>query len=1456
MNRDQNLLFGIFAVQLKKISPTQLVDEAGAWATDPAKDLPERLVASGALTEKDRNFIDRLVAEAIEAYHGDAHATLASVGGEEQVNQTFRGSILLTKEGGVHRFMPEQQVLGILDHESAFGLEESPGRYTHSSEYARGGMGRVLLVHDAYLGRDIALKELLPVFTPSSGSDVPTPMRLSMSFMARFLQEARITGQLEHPAIVPVYEVGRRNDGALYYTMKLVRGKTMSAAIRAEETLEGRLKLLPHFVDLCQAIAYAHSRGVIHRDIKPGNVMVGEFGETVVLDWGLAKAKDRQDVHADGMAETLRAMSLGGQDEITKTAYGQALGTPAYMPPEQARGRINEIDERSDVYSLGALLYELLTGKTPFTGATIDKMLKAAIEETPPLIESIAPGAPPELAAICRRAMQKEPKDRYQSARELADEIERFQSGALVQAHHYTFGQHLKRWAKKNKIFLATAAAALVILLGVGVYSYVSIYQALTETEKARNEAESARKESETARTEAEKALDISESASYRTSLMMASSQIGSGQYEDAREALWSTAESKRGWEWGYLLDQAYPEQLMLSGHEGNVLSANYSPDGKRIVTVSEDRTAKVWDAKTGKELLAFKGHADGLTSAEFSPDGNRLLIVSKDGTAKVWDANSGQQVSSLGGEGLSLSEAVWSPDGKRIGTADKKEGAQLWDAESGAKISVMTGQLGAMRSIRFSQDGNRCLALCADNSIRVWNSQNESVVTFPVQDQAIESANFALNGELILIELRYKIILWDCAQSKEILELGSVSAYQNLSAAVSMDGKHAAVLDGGNGLNGNNGALSVWDLSSQKLIDRIRVNTEYSRITFSPDGRKIVITYDYNRQILCYDIGNLHGGATRVPDRWEYWDSQNAISPDGGWSANWVRNRVLLRRVPTADDAETQFIPIVRGDHGYQVFFAKKSCRALATYLFFRHAVVMNPVNGMSYSQLTLPNGTGLSTLSGDGTRAASTMSVSSEETEIFVWETTRGHILHSSVKPRRDVRCMTLDLEGTSLVIAGEDKNVNVWNASNGAKIATLAGHTGTINRVSFSRDGTRLISASDDGTAKIWDCTANQLVATLDAQAGAVLSAQFSSDDRRIVTAHQGQVVLWDADADQQRIVLRGTGNADWPVFTPDGSRIIIGNQIWDSETGLRIGELGFKPETAFDPAGRGIWQWDTLEYVAPWRVDDLPGDKTMTWEERYDLYRRDRFERQTKKSPVSSTQYMTILVAQPRICAALDALKKAADHPAAQSPVAENAETNGFRISDDAASEALDPLTLEFSDEITSVNGTKITSVNDIVTAMNGYLKARESEPSLPMTWEITRGERPHILTFVVRDVKTERLDKTVTRGLIQGLVSFVLRLDSGKDQETQTNRDLKANGGTVVGGLPDEILNLLGLENGDVITGYNDISFDTAANLARGFQAFAKDSESNAVTQMRFDVKRGEFRRLQLTLSLQ
>ncbi len=464
MEKNKDVIFGIIAVKLGLITHTQLSEAESEWVKNEKKSLPEILVEKKYLREDVKEIISKLVNIRFDENEENYDKVLNSLGGSGILFTTY--SSIISSEGS-QEVLPsigggsENGGLDSLEKENV--TEEHAGRYTIKGEKGRGGLGRILLAFDSHLGRDIAMKELL-ISGSGDQTGKDTPISETAKLVVRFLTEARITGRLEHPSIVPVYEIGKHQDGSIYYTMKLVKGRTLTDKLKGEKDYEGRIKYLMNFIDLCNAIGYAHSRGVIHRDIKPQNIMIGEFGETVVLDWGLAKIKGKTGEKDSRFSKEVEMF----KDIINnKTLDGGILGTPVYMPPEQAEGLINEIDEKSDIYSLGTVLFEILTGHPPFSGETVYEVLGNVINGDFPEIKDKF--IPPELISICRKAMNKEKKERYDSALDLADDISKFISGSLVSAYSYNPWERLKKFIKKNKSVVITGMLGFIGVVAISV---------------------------------------------------------------------------------------------------------------------------------------------------------------------------------------------------------------------------------------------------------------------------------------------------------------------------------------------------------------------------------------------------------------------------------------------------------------------------------------------------------------------------------------------------------------------------------------------------------------------------------------------------------------------------------------------------------------------------------------------------------------------------------------------------------------------------------------------------------------------------------------------------------------------------------------------------------------------------------------------------------------------------
>jgi serine/threonine-protein kinase len=456
---ERDLLFGLLALQNGLIDQGQLVAAFQAWTLDKARALADHLVGRGVLDGEQRGLLEALVIQHLKKHGGDAQRSLAAI----PAGRSTRERLARIGDAEISNTLAHVPSASAehddADRTTSYSVGTATGdgrRFRVLRPHARGGLGAVFIALDAELHREVALKQIL-----DQHADDPTSRQ-------RFLLEAEITGGLEHPGIVPVYGLGSYADGRPYYAMRFIKGDSLKEAIGrfhgdgALKTDPGRRslglrKLLHRFTDVCNAIEYAHSRGVRHRDIKPGNIIVGKHGETLVVDWGLAKATGRAEPGAE--ERTLVPSSASGSAE---TLPGSALGTPAYMSPEQARGEIENLGPRSDVYSLGATLYCLLTGRAPAEGDDVGAVLRAVqrAEFRPP--RQLDPAIDRALEAVSLKAMALRPQERYATPRALAEDLERWMADEPVSAWREPRWKRWARWGRRHQPAVAGAAALLV----------------------------------------------------------------------------------------------------------------------------------------------------------------------------------------------------------------------------------------------------------------------------------------------------------------------------------------------------------------------------------------------------------------------------------------------------------------------------------------------------------------------------------------------------------------------------------------------------------------------------------------------------------------------------------------------------------------------------------------------------------------------------------------------------------------------------------------------------------------------------------------------------------------------------------------------------------------------------------------------------------------------------------
>jgi WD40 repeat protein/serine/threonine protein kinase len=1007
--------------------------------------------------------------------------------------------------------------------------------------------------------------------------------------VARFEAEQQTLAQMDHPSIAKVFAAGATESGRPYFVMELVAGcRITDYCDRANLNTKERLEL---FIKVCQAIQHAHQKGIIHRDIKPSNILVTVSDAVAVpkvIDFGIAKATEGRLT-----------------DATVYTQLHQLIGTPAYMSPEQAEMSGVDIDTRSDIYSLGVLLYELLAGSTPFdakelVASGVDAMRKTIREKQPPrpstkLSQTLVaakvsplkspggkPGTEEEVRADSRRllrlkktipllrgdldwivmkCLEKDRRRRYETANALAMDIQRHLNIEPVVARPPNRLYEFQKTVRRHKSGFA-AVTALILVLTAGVLT--STWQAFEATrarkaevkeriaaQAAQAQAAAQQKAAEAERQRAEAQLTRAEWLVYAGKLLLAQNDFQDGNGGLALHYLNECQEKLCGWEYRYLLTRFNARQTLV-GHTGEVLSAEFSPDGKRIVTGSKDRTAKVWDAATGQEILALKGHALWLTSVAFSPDskravtgagewgrpdktpgeakvwdaatgqellalqghadcvwtvgfspdGQHIVTASEDRTAKVWDAATGQEILTLRGFSAGVRSAAFSPDGRRIVTGSQEETARVWDAATGKELLALKHP-NVVTSVAFSPDGQRIVTGCEDKTAKVWDGRTGEVILVLKHPQVVWGVAFSPDGKRIVTgSWDQTAKVWDAATGQEVFTLKGHAG--NLrSVAFSPDGKRIVTGCG-------DGTARVWDAEKGQEVPTLEGHMDFvSSIAISPDGKRIVTgSGDGTARVWdaakCQEILTLGGPASREWKVAAVWGV--AFSPDGQrivtgsqdqtarvWDAATGQELLVLKHTnvvsSVAFSPDGQRIVTGVGEWGRP---NKKPGG---------EAKVWDTATGQELLVLKHPDDVSSVAFSPDGKRIAT----GCLDRTARMWDAATGQELlvleHSNL-----VSSVAFSPDGKRVVTGGFDRTAKVWDAATGLELLVLKGHTGCVRSVAFSPDGTRIVTGSDDWTAKVWEAATGQEVLTLK-HPTSVWSVAFSPDGQRLVTGMAG-------------------------------------------------------------------------------------------------------------------------------------------------------------------------------------------------------------------------------------------------------------------------------------------------------------------------------------------------------------
>lgn len=1184
MNKDH--IAGLLSLQLGFVTPSELkaiADHEGPEVQE--SDLVDMLMARGVLTPERASAIGSLATEIIRANNGNAEDAFRNLGGAQghvhtlMVKQTLASEDYLSSEAEMDTIAHQDGASFSHSEDAVAVTEEQPGRYTFKdgdpirAEIGRGGIGRVLLMHDEHLGRDVAVKELLPGIASATGSIdlAPTRMSATVDAVVRFLREARVTGQLEHPGIVPVYELGRRLDGALYYSMRLVRGQNLAECLGQCKSLDDRLKYLGHYVDVCQAIAYAHSRGVIHRDIKPLNVMVGEFGETVVLDWGLAKVRGKKDLRGREIQREIRVIQDANSGE---TMVGVAMGTPAYMSPEQAVGLVDEIDEKSDVWSLGAVLYEILTGNPPFKGKGAHDILARVATRPVRSPREINDQIPPDLASVCEKALLREKKDRYESAMELAGEIEAYQAGQRVQAYEYNSWELFKRLVVRNRA-ISSLVLALAVILVVGSVVIFGAYQtaevsrrrAVEQTgvaEAARGAETAARMVAEREEKEAHHNLSIAlreeaarkaETREYLSARVFTAAALlhtpynphSRHRYQETMVPDVGTAAEELAALQSHLflaeVEKIATLDKVLIGHDRTVMSVRTASQGSRAYSVGVDGTLREWDLRSGQERWQLKAHSSSLIGLALAPGDQQAAAWGDDGDVALWDLNQRKITRSFTTGGVRINYGAFSPDGSLLVGGSFDARVFVWDVKSGRTEAILEGHTDNLRAdVVFSPDGTLMATGSVDRTIRLWDvARRKTIAVLEGHEDAIYSLAFSHSGKLLASAGHDGTVrLWDIQSPSQEAILSDQEGHA-ISLAFSPDD---ALLASGT----HDGYVRLWAVAPGELAQSLKAHDSYVRaVDFTPDG-ELLATAGNDGRIRLWRLDRP--AAVRIRTNHEKSIYRVAFSPDGRTlAAGSLDGGISLWRASDGTlagylDGHSRLI--------WSLDFAPDG-KSLVSTSPGDGATVWDLENLAAKVSMRLPD------LQVSGARfsqdGASLLIICGGSAG--VWNAATGQNISTfDVKPGRFAGPPALSTDGKTTAVPAADFSVALFSFPGLKPMRVLTGHTDIVSWAEFSPDGKTLLTASKDSTIRLWNAASGEALRTIKGHGDWVNTARYSSDAQVILSGSDDNTLRISSALDGRVLQIQNLGHEMTGLaFNPAGDRFAVAD-----ETSVSIFPLG--------------------------------------------------------------------------------------------------------------------------------------------------------------------------------------------------------------------------------------------------------------------------------------------------------